>query len=152
MVCRLVQNQQLGFFKQQPRYRKPRLFAAAQYVNHGCQVLVAKPHTVQNGFYFYIDIVAVAALEVRLCRVVRRCAPLVFPAAVVGQPRHFRFQSAHPRLCLCHIVKNLPHLVNNRTVAHKTVVLFKVAHGQPRLFHKLAAVVIKRSHDNLQKS
>ena len=120
MVGRLVQNQQVRRFQQQPCNGKPCLFAAAESGDHPVIGLLSESHTVEDGAYFHVDLIAVVVLEPGLQAVVLLCCRHI-PGL------HLLFQLVQAFLGVQQRTEHAAHLRPDRAFPIQTAHLFQVA-------------------------
>ena len=138
MVGRLVEEEDVRLFEQQPAQFQPRLFSAA-HIGDLLSVHIAEPHAVENGADAHVCMVSVLSGDpsVQLLVAGRQGAECVAPFL---RRRHLCGDlplGVHGAL---YVRKNRLHLFVDGARALQPAVLFKVTDLQPALFEDFSFV------------
>ena len=120
VVGRLVQNQQVRFFQQQPCDGKPCFLTAAEAGDDAGVVFPSESHTVQYRANLHVDLVAVVRLEPRL-------QPVVFLGDREVAGLHLFLQGVHFLLRIQERLEHASHFLPDGTLPIQPAHLLQIA-------------------------
>src|SRR6185312_11001451 len=150
MVCRLVEQQQIGLFQQQPGQGNAHLPAAGEFFRAALPILFVEAQAVQHCPDFGFDVVSVTGMDLRL-KAMEALGNLLVLVTFMVHLRHATGQLFHLTLHVVDVFKNREAFREHSAAGERETILWQVAAAHAALAVGTAVIKAINASEHLQQ-